>query len=80
MPEKAWEAGDDYFMAANAILAQEDLGLSRLTTVQGLLLMAYREVGMGAMARSWAYVPSLCFANGQWLIVGQACRYGCAFL
>lgn len=53
-----WAAGDKYVAQAKWLLANEefnfrDLGSSRLTTVQGLLLLAYREAGIGAMCHSW---------------------------
>lgn len=57
-PGKHWPGGDKYVAQAKWLLASEefnfrDLGSSRLTTVQGLLLLAYREAGIGAMCHSW---------------------------
>lgn len=57
-PGAHWPAGDKYVAQAKWLLASEefnfrDLGSSRLTTVQGLLLLAYREAGIGAMCHSW---------------------------
>lgn len=49
-----WTAGDKYVEAAKKLLAQDDYGSSHLSTVQGLLLLAYREVGIGKMAQSWS--------------------------
>ena len=53
---KHWQAGDVYLEHARRLLSFEHFGSSRLTTVQGLILMAYREVGTGAMAHSWSLV------------------------
>ena len=50
-----WKAGEAYAKKAKELL-HEDFGSSRLTTCQALLLLAYREIGCGAMARSWTYV------------------------
>lgn len=50
-----WQAGEVYAAKAKEIL-HEDFGSSRLSTVQALLLLAYREIGTGAMAQSWIYV------------------------
>jgi hypothetical protein len=46
-PERAkyWGSGDDFAESAKKMLAQDD-GSSRLTTVQALLLLSYREMGM----------------------------------
>jgi hypothetical protein len=41
---KYWGSGDDFAESAKKMLAQED-GSSRLTTVQALLLLSYREMG-----------------------------------
>ena len=48
-------AGDEYAAKAKELLL-EDLGSSRVTTVQTLLLLAYRGNGLGAMAESWTHV------------------------
>lgn len=50
-----WKAGEVYAVKARELL-YEDFGSSRLTTCQALLLLAYREAGVGAMAKSWTYV------------------------
>ena len=50
-----WKAGDGYATKAKELI-HEDFGSSRLTTVQALLLLSYREVGCGAMAQSWIYL------------------------
>lgn len=50
-----WRAGEVYARKARELL-YEDFGSSRLTTCQALLLLAYREAGVGAMAKSWTYV------------------------
>lgn len=49
-----WEAGDDYFEVAKAIL-NKSYAASRPSTCQALLLLVYREIGIGAMAQSWIY-------------------------
>lgn len=49
-----WNAGDNYFSKAQQIL-NLDYGSSKLTNCQALILMAYREIGSGAMAESWLY-------------------------
>jgi hypothetical protein len=45
-------AGDDYLEKARQML-NLDYANSKLTNCQSLLLMAYREIGAGAMAESW---------------------------
>lgn len=50
-----WRAGEVYARKARELL-YEDFGSSRLTTCQALVLLAYREAGVGAMAKSWTYV------------------------
>ncbi|KAF5313415.1 hypothetical protein D9611_008569 [Ephemerocybe angulata] len=54
-PTVMWSAGDDYLDAAKIILDQS-YSSSRLSTCQALLLMGYREVGIGAMAQAWTYI------------------------
>ncbi|KAH7101246.1 fungal-specific transcription factor domain-containing protein [Auriculariales sp. MPI-PUGE-AT-0066] len=49
-----WEAGDQYLEDAKLVLNQV-YASSRPTTCQALLLLAYREIGIGAMAQSWLY-------------------------
>ena len=50
-----WAAGDRYLEDAKVIL-DSSYAASRPSTCQALLLMAYREVGIGAMAQAWLYV------------------------
>ncbi|KAH9915218.1 fungal-specific transcription factor domain-containing protein [Fomitopsis serialis] len=50
-----WAAGDRYLEEAKVIL-DSSYAASRPSTCQALLLMAYREVGIGAMAQAWLYV------------------------
>lgn len=50
-----WPAGDEYFDAACAILSRA-YASPRVSTCQALLLMGYREVGIGAMAQAWLYI------------------------
>jgi hypothetical protein len=50
-----WTAGDEYASKAKELI-HEDFGSSRLTTIQAMLLLAYREIGCGAMAQSWTFV------------------------
>jgi hypothetical protein len=50
-----WPAGDVYLREAKRLL---DLSFSssRPATCQALLLLGYREIGIGAMAQAWIYV------------------------
>jgi hypothetical protein len=50
-----WTAGDSYLEAARAIL-DHAFSVSRPSTCQALLLMGYREIGIGAMAQAWIYI------------------------
>ncbi|KAI0057305.1 hypothetical protein BV25DRAFT_1831290 [Artomyces pyxidatus] len=50
-----WPAGDVYLEQAKRLLIAPDAS-SRPVTCQALLLMGYREIGIGAMAQSWLYV------------------------
>lgn len=50
-----WTAGDGYLERAKTIL-DRTYSSSRPSTCQALLLMGYREIGIGAMAQSWLYV------------------------
>lgn len=50
-----WAAGDKYLESAKKIL-DSTYAHSRPGTCQALLLMGYREVGIGAMAQAWLYV------------------------
>lgn len=50
-----WAAGDGFLERARGILDRL-YATSRPSTVQALLLMGYREIGIGAMAQSWLYV------------------------
>jgi hypothetical protein len=50
-----WEAGDDYLNLAKVIL-DGTYASSRPSTCQALLLMGYREIGIGAMAQAWTYI------------------------
>jgi hypothetical protein len=50
-----WPAGDSYFKSAKAILAST-YSPPRIGTCQALLLLGYREVGIGAMAQAWIYM------------------------
>ncbi|GAA6023010.1 hypothetical protein JCM10207_002039 [Rhodosporidiobolus poonsookiae] len=49
---KYWTAGQDYLDKARRIL-NHDYGSSKLVTVQALLLISYREIGVGAMSSAW---------------------------
>ncbi|KAK4053492.1 hypothetical protein OIV83_001659 [Microbotryomycetes sp. JL201] len=51
---KYWTAGQDYFEKAKRVL-NYDYGSSKLVSVQALLLLAYREIGTGAMSASWLF-------------------------
>ncbi|KAG6826250.1 hypothetical protein H0H92_000574 [Tricholoma furcatifolium] len=50
-----WEAGDEYLNHAKGIL-DDIYSASRPSTCQALLLMGYREIGIGAMAQAWTYI------------------------
>ncbi|KAI0037058.1 fungal-specific transcription factor domain-containing protein, partial [Vararia minispora EC-137] len=50
-----WPAGDEYYDTARAILGRT-YAAPRVSTCQALLLMGYREVGIGAMAQAWLYI------------------------
>ncbi|KAI0634003.1 fungal-specific transcription factor domain-containing protein [Trametes polyzona] len=50
-----WTAGDEYMEDAKVIL-DRTYASSRPSTCQALLLLGYREVGIGAMAQAWLYV------------------------
>lgn len=50
-----WAAGDSYLENAKKIL-DSTYAHSRPGTCQALLLMGYREVGIGAMAQAWLYI------------------------
>lgn len=50
-----WAAGDGYLDSAKVIL-DSTYANSRPSTVQALLLLGYREIGIGAMAQAWVYI------------------------
>lgn len=50
-----WEAGDEYLNQAKVIL-DSSYAASRPSTCQALLIMGYREIGIGAMAQAWTYI------------------------
>ncbi|TFY71776.1 hypothetical protein EVG20_g1228 [Dentipellis fragilis] len=50
-----WPAGDSYLDKAK-ILLNRTYASSRSSTCQALLLMGYREIGIGAMAQAWLYI------------------------
>ena len=50
-----WPAGDLYLARAKTLL-NRSYASSRSSTCQALLLMGYREIGIGAMAQAWLYV------------------------
>ncbi|KAJ7897143.1 fungal-specific transcription factor domain-containing protein [Mycena olivaceomarginata] len=52
---KMWEAGGKYFDRAKGILAKV-LHRSRPSTCQTLLLLGYREFGIGSMEQGWIYI------------------------
>lgn len=49
-----WGAGDDYLAAAKRLLDRA-FAASRPSTCKALLLLGYREIGVGAMAHAWTY-------------------------
>lgn len=50
-----WVAGDGYMEDAKIIL-DSTYSQSRPSTCQALLLLGYREIGIGAMAQAWLYI------------------------
>ncbi|TFK29468.1 hypothetical protein FA15DRAFT_752599 [Coprinopsis marcescibilis] len=54
-PTLMWSAGDEYLDKAKIIL-DKTYSSSRPSTCQALLLLGYREVGIGAMAQAWTYI------------------------
>ncbi|KAG7099704.1 hypothetical protein E1B28_001524 [Marasmius oreades] len=50
-----WEAGIEYLNSARAILTKI-FDRSRPSTVQSLLLLGYREFGVGSMEQGWIYI------------------------
>lgn len=50
-----WAAGDVYLESAKTILGST-YSTPRVGTCQALLLLGYREIGIGAMAQAWIYV------------------------
>lgn len=59
-PAPMWPAGDDYLEQAKHLLStpasRTAYTTSLLPTCQALLLLGYREIGIGAMAHAWGYV------------------------
>lgn len=53
-PTPMWTAGDQYFNVAKTLL-DNTYASSLPSTVQALLLLGYREIGIGAMAQAWVY-------------------------
>ncbi|KAF8078976.1 fungal-specific transcription factor domain-containing protein [Lyophyllum atratum] len=52
---KMWEAGCNYLDSARAILTKV-FHESRPSTVQSLLLLGYREFGIGSMEQAWLFI------------------------
>ncbi|KAG9074472.1 hypothetical protein FS749_013964, partial [Ceratobasidium sp. UAMH 11750] len=50
-----WAAGDRYLEVAKVLL-NRSYASSKASTCQALLLLSYREIGIGAMAQAWLYV------------------------
>ncbi|KAL5478360.1 hypothetical protein ACEPAI_2544 [Sanghuangporus weigelae] len=50
-----WAAGDGFLERAKDLL-DKTYANSRPSTCQALILMGYREIGIGAMAQSWLYI------------------------
>lgn len=66
-------AGQDYLEKARTIL-NFDYGSSKLVSVQALLLLAYREIGTGAMSASWMFSgmgesPFLYFSSQEIVLI-----------
>ncbi|KAI0694111.1 fungal-specific transcription factor domain-containing protein [Cytidiella melzeri] len=54
-PGAMWEAGDNFMQDAKVLL-DSSYAQSRASTCQALLLLGYREIGIGAMAQAWLYI------------------------
>ncbi|KAJ3767154.1 fungal-specific transcription factor domain-containing protein [Lentinula raphanica] len=54
-PGQMWEAGCEYLENARKILTKI-FDRSRPSTVQSLLLLGYREFGIGSMEQGWIYI------------------------
>ncbi|KAF8178184.1 fungal-specific transcription factor domain-containing protein [Mycena galopus ATCC 62051] len=50
-----WPAGDAFLFRAKALL-DNSYASSLASTCQALLLMGFREIGIGAMAQAWIYI------------------------
>nr|GAT58093.1 predicted protein [Mycena chlorophos] len=50
-----WPAGDVFLFRAKALL-DSSYASSRASTCAALLLMGFREIGIGAMAQAWIYI------------------------
>ncbi|KAJ6562490.1 fungal-specific transcription factor domain-containing protein [Mycena capillaripes] len=50
-----WPAGDAFLFRAKALL-DSSYASSRASTCQALLLMGFREIGIGAMASAWLFI------------------------
>ncbi|KAJ7173068.1 fungal-specific transcription factor domain-containing protein [Mycena crocata] len=55
VPSTMWPAGDAFLFRAKALL-DSSYASSRASTCQALLLMGFREIGIGAMAQAWIYI------------------------
>lgn len=53
-PMAMWTAGDEYLVQAKTLL-DKTYTAPRASTVQALLLLGYRELGIGSMAQAWMY-------------------------
>ncbi|KAF9531948.1 fungal-specific transcription factor domain-containing protein [Crepidotus variabilis] len=54
---KMWEAGYEYVDKARSLLARV-FHMSRPSTVQALLLLGFREFGIGSMEQGWLFIGS----------------------
>ncbi|KIM41432.1 hypothetical protein M413DRAFT_18957 [Hebeloma cylindrosporum] len=54
-PTTMWSAGDEFLDRAKVLL-DSTYSSSRPSTCQALLLLGYREIGIGAMAQAWTYI------------------------
>ncbi|KAF8167342.1 fungal-specific transcription factor domain-containing protein [Crassisporium funariophilum] len=55
LDNKMWEAGCGYLESARAIITRV-YHISRPSTVQSLLLLGYREFGIGSMEQGWIFI------------------------
>jgi len=86
---KMWEAGYDYLERARQVLGKREdfvfnfltanlFHMSRPSTVQALLLLGFREFGIGSMEQGWLFIGTFLFfrtlVNNSLCFVGTGIR------